>query len=678
MGDPEKIVELPSVTKKDDEQFHRVTAEAERLANQSEAERAFFIPKCAEALGVPVMTLKATVHAVLRERSNRTAAERLEQDRARKRQEERRVAEQRDQDRIRKEEARERQRAKKEEEREEKRLAKEREQEKRKADKEAERKAKDKAKTFGNLAKLPVAHRDKELKRLAERLGEDIMALRKEFVEFLGVDGGEPSAETEPWPDPVDTAILLREVGDKISRYVILQEHQLTATVLWNAHTWLYDHGVPTHSPLLVPSSAEPDSGKTTLVAVLGRATPRFSLNIEMTGPSLYRFVDAVKPTLGIDEADDLFARKSDLKHIINAGWTRGAKIPRQVNIAGIWTTVYFDPFTPKIVALLGRNLPPATRSRSIELRMLPKRPDEQAELFNQLDDAEFAVLRSKFARWAIDNAAALTDAKPTMPVGLNNRAAANWRLLLAIAELAGAAWPRQARKAAERLSRSGRQPSVGVKLLTAIKAMFAEIDNKVIASKTIIVELIKDPTDIWVAYNHGGAVTQRQVAHLLSDYDITPDTVHPSGLSADSPKGYKYQQTTDAFARYVPVDPHIRTRKKAKSGKPKNQRKKRLCADVRIGDLVTEASTCRKFRWPRDGLGTGCNRAPPGSGTPKRITARPRPRSSGTPIPKSSHANEGGMILWTQPISTPNSGKSRCVSGRATYSLKNLSDRTE
>lgn len=85
--------------------------------------------------------------------------------------------------------------------------------------------------------------------------------------------------------------------------------------------------------------------------------------------------------------------RRTDLKHIINAGWTRGAKIPRQVSIGGALQTVYFDPFTPKAIALLGRNLPQATRTRCIELRMLPKRPGERIEAFGQLDDPEFAQL---------------------------------------------------------------------------------------------------------------------------------------------------------------------------------------------------------------------------------------------------------------------------------------------
>jgi hypothetical protein len=136
-----------------------------------------------------------------------------------------------------------------------------------------------------------------------------------------------------------------------------------------------------------------------------------------------------------------------------------------------VWQTVWFDPFTPKAIALLDRNLPTATRTRCIELRMHPKLPDEEVEPFNQLDDAEFAVLRRKFARFAIDNAAMLKEARPVMPADLNNRAAANWKLLLAVAELAGGQWPQRAREAAERLSQSRRKPSVGIQLLAAFNS---------------------------------------------------------------------------------------------------------------------------------------------------------------------------------------------------------------
>ena len=169
---------------------------------------------------------------------------------------------------------------------------------------------------------------------------------------------------------------------------------------------------------------------------------------------------------------------------------------------------------------------------------MRPKLKTEKVEDFSQLDDAEFAVLRRKFARFAADNAAALKDAKPTMPAGFNNRVAANWRLLLAIAELAGGAWPKKAREAAERLTRTGRRPSDGVQLLAAFAEMFAH-GRKEDHVQNVGAALRADPTSIWAEYNHGGPITQRQIARLLDDYDIHPVPLHPTKRKDFARRGY-------------------------------------------------------------------------------------------------------------------------------------------
>ena len=47
---------------------------------------------------------------------------------------------------------------------------------------------------------------------------------------------------------------------------------------------------------------------------------PKPFVSVEPTGPSVYRTVDREHPTLIIDEADDLFYRKTDLRAIVNAG----------------------------------------------------------------------------------------------------------------------------------------------------------------------------------------------------------------------------------------------------------------------------------------------------------------------------------------------------------------------
>jgi hypothetical protein len=168
-----------------------------------------------------------------------------------------------------------------------------------------------------------------------------------------------PSSEwhVEPWPEPVITAALLPELIDKISNHIVARPHEVLAVALWVMMSWLHEIAA-THSAYLVATSAEPDSGKTTLLGVVGYLVPKPFTAVESTGPSIFRFVDHEKPTLLVDEADDLFQRKADVRHVFNAAWTRGTKIARQVSVQGVSMTVWFDPFCPKAVGLLGMNMP--------------------------------------------------------------------------------------------------------------------------------------------------------------------------------------------------------------------------------------------------------------------------------------------------------------------------------
>ena len=124
----------------------------------------------------------------------------------------------------------------------------------------------------------------------------------------------------ELWSDPVDTQSLLQKISAKIRKYIVLRPEALIATALWTMTAWAHEGAA--HSPILAAISVEPDSGKSTLLGVLRFLVPKPFVSVEPTGPSVYRTVDREHPTLIIDEADDLFYRKSDLRAIVNAGWS--------------------------------------------------------------------------------------------------------------------------------------------------------------------------------------------------------------------------------------------------------------------------------------------------------------------------------------------------------------------
>lgn len=531
-----------------EERARRIRVEGERLCGLSPGEWRLWYKKSAETFKIEPDDLKLMIEDELKAREKKKQAEAAEQ---------RRIEKRADRQRI--------------DEREQKR-------EQKSIEKDAKSKAKERDKALAQISKLPTDQHEAKLIELAERLDADLVSLRDEFADYISVVELAPTLsdwDVDPWPEQVAAPALLQEVIDKIGSHVAARPHEILTLASWTLMGWVHEIAA-THSPFLVLTSAEAELGKTTTLGVLRFLVPKPYVVVETTGANIYRFVDRHKPTVINDEADDIFNRRSDLKHIYNAGWTRGTKIPRQEKIGGEWVTVQFDPFSPKALGLLGLNLPRTLAGRSIVIKMWPKTPTETVEDFRHVDDDTFEQLRRKLARWSADNAAALKDAKPLMPAGFSNRIAANWRLLLAIGELAAGAWPKQARDAAERLSHVNRKPSLGMQLLGAIRDIFSKSGRKVISSKELVAALTADRDGPWCEYSHGLPISRRQVAVILAPFDVHPGVVHPTKRSNLSPSGYKVEQFAEVFARFLPADPHILTssQRKRKQRQQKQRRK--------------------------------------------------------------------------------------------------------
>jgi putative DNA primase/helicase len=533
MSPDKKIVDFPISP---EERARRLKIEVERLSSQSPTEWMFWLNDSAEKHGIPSAQLKAMIEATIKAKEKQARADKAEDQRREQRVENQRVAARREEERQR----REQQRAQE------------------KADKEAERKQLKREKEFAALLKLPSAEHESRLVALAKRLDEDLEFLRDEFAQFAAME--EKSGEkgyVEPWPELVDARALLTELMTQARRYLVMHDDAAVAVTLWIAFAWLHDIAV--HSPHLVFTSAEGDTGKTTACGVVGFLTPRPYLAAELTGPSLYRFVDHMRPTLIIDDADNLLQRRPDLVHIINVSWTRGTKIPRQHHGVTCW----FDPFCPKVIAGVNVSLPKTTASRTVTIKLVPRLAHEHVHDFNHVDNDDFIALRRKLARFTADNAAALKDARPVLPPGFNNRQAMNWRLLLAIAERAGGSWPKRARVAAIKLARERRQPSEGIRLLEAFHMLFAA-HGPMLTSTDVVTLLTAGQDSEWAEFRGRGPITKRQVALLLDPYDIHPDVIHPHGRKAD--RGYKAEWFADAFARYLrPTDSNRTTVRKSR-----------------------------------------------------------------------------------------------------------------
>jgi putative DNA primase/helicase len=350
----------------------------------------------------------------------------------------------------------------------------------------------------------------------------------------------------EPWHEPVKAGEVYRRIKKRILRHVIIGDHAATASALWIMFAWVHDAAV--HSPILLVSSPEAECGKSTLLGLVKYLTPRGINFVHTSGPVLFRMIEKWRPTLIVDEADSAFKDTPELRSVINAGWTRGTGVPRCH--PETHEPEFFETFGPKAIGLKGLKIPDTTLSRSIVIEMQRKLPGDSVESFAHADDDELAELRRQLARFAMDSIDALRDWSPRMPDGFSNRLEANWKMLIAIAELCGVA--AEAREGAETLSRRSDEASLGVELLRDIRdEVFAGTDR--IRSQDLVNKLTAMEDRPWSDMPYTGKqITHAQVARLLKPYGVKPDQVR---FGEQTFKGYRLEWFTDAF-RYIPADP--------------------------------------------------------------------------------------------------------------------------
>lgn len=369
---------------------------------------------------------------------------------------------------------------------------------------------------------------------------------RSNGSQTLALEDPEPCAET------VDGSELLTELAGTLTRFLFLPEGAAVALALWIVHAFALDAAAI--SPLLAITSPQKRCGKTTLLTLLSALAPRplFASNIS---PSVvFRAIERYRPTLLVDEADTFLTSRNpneELRGILNSGHTRaGARVLRSVKVDDRWEAEVCSTWAAKAVALIGA-LPSTLADRSIEIRLQRRAAGEAVErLRADRLDSQLEPLRRRCARWVLDNLNALRDADPFTPEDLNDRAADNWRPLLAIADQAGGTWPEQARSAARLLSGTAEaDESATVLLLEDVQSIFQRPGSDQLPSATLIAELVAMEDRPWPEWNRGKELSATGLARLLRPFGIKPKKVRfgPTTVNA-----YQRADFDDAFNRYL------------------------------------------------------------------------------------------------------------------------------
>ena len=356
--------------------------------------------------------------------------------------------------------------------------------------------------------------------------------------------------DPEPWPDAVDGAQMLDEIRLTLTRYVVLPEHTAEALSLWVLHT----HAIESAdvSPILAITSPQKRCGKTTVLELLACMVRRPLNSSSATPAALFRAVEAYAPTLLVDEADTFLADHGELRGILNSGHTRtSAQVLRTVG--DDHEPRVFGTFGAKAIAAIG-SLPGTIEDRAVIVRMQRRVAGERVERIRRdRIERELLTLRRKALRWAADSAESFRTADPPVPASLQDRAADNWRILLAIADAAGGDWPRLARAAAVALNPADDDDTeAGVMLLADLRDIFDAQAAERLESAFIAEDLAKLESRPWPEW-HGKPLTVRGLARLLAPFGVRPKTIRRGENTA---KGYDRADLQDAWTRYLSPNP--------------------------------------------------------------------------------------------------------------------------
>jgi putative DNA primase/helicase len=424
------------------------------------------------------------------------------------------------------------------------------------------------------LAKMPKGiARGRERKRLAKQFDVNTSDIDAE------IEARQAEAEDKallhghwfvvPWPEPADGDALIRDIINKIHKHVVCSYECALAVALWIMLAWVHDE-VATHSPILDATSAEPASGKTTLLGVLSFLVPRGISSVDISKAALYRAIQRWQPSFVVDEFDDVLAAqadsdKSELRSVINSGHTRGQGVLRC--ITNNHQPELFLTFCPKAIGMVGKKMPPTTLGRCIVIELRRRKKAEQITKFRHDDDSELGDLRSRLRRWSMDNVEALRNVAPAMPDTFDNRLEDNWRLQFAIADLCSGVedWGDKARAAAVKVEKASDSRTVTTRLLAAIKAVFDSIrdekNDDAIGSQELCDRLAADPESECAEWGKSRKpITQNALARMLKDHamgasgddKIRPDQVRPKTLGGRQIRGYQRSWFEDAWARYL------------------------------------------------------------------------------------------------------------------------------
>ncbi|WP_372887080.1 DUF3631 domain-containing protein [Psychrobacter sp.] len=411
--------------------------------------------------------------------------------------------------------------------------------------------------TIDRLATLPELEYELERNNVAKSLNNmSVRSLDKlvkkarnelkfKISESLVVD-------VEPYAEPItDIAIVAEQIYQILYDHIACTDAVKVAVTLWILMTWV----IPAAHilPIAWINAPEKRCGKSTLLKLMSRMSKRSLSTSNITGPALFRCIEAYKPTLFIDEVDTFLNDNEGLRGVLNAGHSRDSSGITRC-FGDDHQLVTFNVYSAKAISGIGK-IPNTLIDRSISLTLRRKMKNESKKRVRDLPVDITNKIQSQLARWTNDNMAAVKEAKPVLPPYINDRAQDNWEILLKIAMILGDDWLEKAHNACIEISGiESDEPSLNEQLLADIRTVFNLYGTNRLLSRDLLTGLCRDPEMNWSTLNQGKRITARQIAKILGGFRISSKDIRAHDLRGNEVrgKGYDLSDFQDTFSRYL------------------------------------------------------------------------------------------------------------------------------
>jgi DNA polymerase-1 len=372
--------------------------------------------------------------------------------------------------------------------------------------------------------------------------------------------------EVEPPAGPE----LLRATEDLLRQYVVFSRPQdAFVTTLWTGHTWVSDR--MGYSPRLAVLSPAKRCGKTVLLSILARIVRNPLMAADVSAAYLVRAIDALKPTLLLDEAADwLVGRGPDreaarlIASVLRRGYRPGQATGRcEKNAQGQIVLQDFDPYCPAAFALIGSEIPDdALADRCIRIRLERKPRQVPVRRFIEVyADEDAAPTAAQWRAWAVhvrdrvsETYRQVLDWLSSRWTWLNDRAVEGWAALGTVLMLTDPSRFPELEAAARELAGSEAQEGPAELLLACIREVFRERGVEEIRTADLL-QALNDvearPDWPWHGFNNGKGLRADQLARMLRPFGVRPRLIW-QGSVGKPVRGYRQEDFKEPWARYL------------------------------------------------------------------------------------------------------------------------------